>query len=202
MIYLIGGPARCGKSTLARRVRKEIDAQVISGDALRHSLIEQLTPEWFPALFEHTIDPFNDFETAEMRVTRLRRRDEAMWGFYWRYAEAAEKESDDLLIDGNLWPDFIHTLPGKHRAVFLVDTSQDQAKRIIAIRDEGGPNDWMRENHYTDEQIITWAKFNAMRSRLTIDLCKKYDYPYFDIKEHGMDDSQSRAFDYLLEGAI
>ena len=198
MIYLIGGPARCGKSTLARKVRKELDAQVISGDALRHSLIEQLTPEWFPALFEHTIDPFNEFETDEMRITRLRRRDEAMWGFYWRYIEAAETEGDNSLLDGNLWPDFIHTLPQAHKAVFLVDTSRDQAERIIAIRDAGGPNDWMRENHYTDGQIRKWANFNTLRSRLVIDLCRRYDYPFFDIREHGMSGTQALAFDYLL----
>ena len=107
MIYLIGGPARCGKSTLARKVRSEIDAQVLSGDALRQSLIEQLPPEWFPDLFEHTFDPFDKFETDEMRITRLRRRDEAMWGFYWRYVEAATKSEDDVLIDGNLWLDYI-----------------------------------------------------------------------------------------------
>jgi 2-phosphoglycerate kinase len=202
VIYLIGGPARAGKSTLARMVRKEVDAQVISGDALRHSLIEQLTPEWFPELFEHTIDPFNEFETDEMKIMRLRRRDEAMWGFYWRYAEAAAKEEDDVLIDGNLWPDFIHTFPLEHRAVFMVDTSPDQAKRLIAIRDYQEPNDWMREANYSNEKIIKWAKFNLLRSRLVIDLCKKHGYPYFDIKDDGMDSTQARALDYLMGRGI
>ncbi len=202
MIYLIGGPARCGKSTLARRLRKDIDAQVISGDALRHSLIEQLPPEWFPDLFEHTFDPFNKFETDEMRVTRLRRRDESMWGFFWRYAEAAGNEDDSVIIDGNIWPDFVHELNSEHKAVFLVDTSPDQAKRIIATRDQGGPNDWMKNDHYSDDRIKEWAQFKTMRSQLVIDLCKKFDYPYFDIKDQGMDGTQERAFEYLLEGKV
>jgi hypothetical protein len=39
MIYLIGGPARMGTSTLAWRVRKEIDGHVLAGDAFVHSLV-------------------------------------------------------------------------------------------------------------------------------------------------------------------
>lgn len=204
MIYLIGGPSRAGKTTLAKRVRKHIDGQVISAEAFHAALHEALKPEWEPDIFIDVINPIRDHQPVEAMVKRGRERDNAMWQFFTGYLkEASRISSDDILLDGMLWPDFIAAFPLKHRAVFLVDTSPDQAERLIKIRDDdGSENNWMGEHQYSDDRIRRWVNFDIARSQLYIDLCKKYNYPYFDIADGGMQVAENRAFEYLLSKRV
>ena len=198
MIYLIGGAPRCGKSHLAERVRKYINGQVIAGDAVTAALQKVFTPEWSPDLFVHKVDPLSKMHLASEKIDRLRRRDETAWDFYQAELETAVKNAthDDNLIEGNLWPDFIRTLTLPHKAVFLVDTSPKQATRLIDIRDSDGDNDWMK--HYSNEEMVEWAKLNVLRSERYIKLCQKHSYPYFDIAKFGIEDASDEAFHALL----
>lgn len=205
MIYSIGGPARCGKSTLAARFRRHIDAQVLSGDALTHALQDNfLKPQWLPDLFEHDVDPLNSQPSDQKRVERLRRRDMVMWQFYKGYFEhSAHTSNDNIIIDGNIWPDSLATLSLNHRAVFVVDTSLDsQAKRLMAIRDSNQPNNWMKHHNYTNEKIEQWAAFNAERSCAYVTLCQTHQYVYFDIATLGIAGASAQAFEYLHNDTV
>jgi len=57
--YLIGGPARNGKSWLSKRVAEYAGTTPISGDVERDRLKSTLivTPETHPDIFEQVIDP-------------------------------------------------------------------------------------------------------------------------------------------------
>lgn len=203
MIYLIGGPARCGKSTLARKVRREIDGQVIAGDAFVASLQSNLRAEWVPDIYDHKVAPVVKVHGHEAKINRLRQRDEMMWQFYEAYIKAAAADSpqDDLLLEGNIWPDSLKYFSLSHRAVFLVDTTPNQADRLMAIRDsKTNDNNWMQD--YSDERIAEWALFNIARSERYIALCRQYDYVYFDINDGGMGIAQREAFEYLLSKAV
>lgn len=198
MFYFIGGPARCGKTTLAKRVRKEINGQVVSGDAMVASLQATLSAADFPDLFVHTIDPIQPSDAPLAKLVRLRRRDDVVWPFYYHYLISVHDHSnDDILLEGNLWPQYIEEISWNHKAVFLVDTSPDQAERLITLRDENGENDWMLDDHYTDDHIRQWAEFNILRSQQVIDLCKRHDQVFFDIREHGLQGAEDKAFAYL-----
>lgn len=202
MIYLIGGSARCGKSTLAARVRKEVEGQVLAGDAFVHALQETLKPEWMPDIFDHAVASVSTVTTMEAKIDRLRRRDEAMWQFYESYIKTAvfDAPHDDILLEGNIWPDFLELFSLPHKAVFLLDTSAEQAERLAAIRGSSGDNNWMRE--FTDEKLVEWAKFNAARSERYVGLCRQHGYPYFDIAKHGIEGAEQRAFEYLIGEAL
>lgn len=205
MIYLIGGATRCGKSTLARRVRKEIDGQFISGDALTHTLQAKLRTEWVPDLYVHKVDPIKeDDASVESKIERLERRDAAMWPYYEQYLKEVEKTSlDDVLIEGNVTPERVRELALPHAAVFLVDTSKDQAERLIAIRDgEGFSNNWMKVRNFSDDHIRSWALFNARHSELIKDACRAYGYTYFDLAEVGVEKAQRMAFDHLMQKTV
>lgn len=198
MIYLIGGPARCGKSTLGRRVRKEIDGQAIAGDAFVHALKKNLEPSWVPDIFDHDVAHIG-IEHASAEVDRLRRRDETMWQFYQAYLETAHEDApaDDFLLEGNLWPDYLELFGLPCRAVYLIDTSTDeQVTRLKGIRDSMSDNNWMR--NFTDEKLHEWARFNAARSLRYRELCEAGGSRYFDIAELGIGTAGDRAFEYLL----
>lgn len=204
MIYLIGGPSRSGKSTLAERFRKRIDGQVISADALQVALHEILKPEWEPDIFTDVVNPVKDSQPDEVKVKRCRERDNVTWQFFVGYLkEATQISNDDILLDGQLWPDFVSGLQKRHEAVFLVDTSPDQAERLIAIRNSpDSEHNWMRSGHYSDERIRRWVSFSIARSQLCVELCKKYNYPYFDIADGGIQVAENRAFEYLISKRV
>ncbi len=197
MIYIIGGSARCGKSTLARQFRVGFDGQVLSGDSTRVAIRETSQPEWLPDVFDKIVDPTSEDDPPSKRIARFRRRDMVVWNFLQKYFDSVTFANDDVLVDGPLWPSMLKDYPLEHRAVFLVDTSIDHAERVLHIRDTAEYGNWMRDEKYTDEAIRKWAAMNVERSKLMIDECKKYGYQYFDIAELGLDGSQVRALEYL-----
>jgi hypothetical protein len=202
VIYLIGGPARCGKSTLAKRLRRQIDGQAVAGDAFVHALKANLEPSWMPDIFDHDVAHVG-MERAAAEVDRLRRRDETMWQFYQAYLETAHQDApdDDLLLEGNLWPDYMELFTLPHRAVYLIDTSiGEQVERLAGIRDSLSDNNWMQ--NFTDEKLREWVSFNVVRSKRYRELCDASGTRYFDIAELGIDTAQQQAFEYLLQKAV
>lgn len=202
-IMIIGGPARVGKSTLARSIRPEISGQMIAGDAFSHGVRESVTVEQFPDLFINEVDKPSLTDPHDQHVARLRRRDRVMWSFFKNYIHAAAGESeDDVLIDGNFWPDYLTELEVGHKAAFLVDTSPDRADMLRRIRDDDATeNNWMRERNYTDEKIDLWAEMDKTRSATIIELCETHDYPYFDLAVHGICRAQELAREHLLKSS-
>ena len=203
MIYLIGGPARCGKSTLAKRMRRVIDGSILSGDAVVYGMKNYLKEEWMPGLFTGTVNPVRNLAEPAAQLERLLERDVAIWPFYEKYIENLQYDVplEDILIDGNLWPELVKSLPHGHRAVFMVNLAapEVQAEGLIAIRDEGADNNWMKK--WDDERIRTWAHFNLLRSRRYVDMCNLHGYPYFDVSG-GFSEAQDQAFEYLTKKAL
>jgi uridine kinase len=190
VIYLIGGPARCGKSTLAARVRREVNGEVISADAFKKSLQLNLRAAWMPDIFDHVVAPVAKMSSLARQVDRLRRRDERMWQFYKGYIDSALEATphEDILIEGNIWPDFIAGLRHSHQAAFMVDISpaDEQFERLKDIRDGDEDNNWMSERGFTDRRLKKWAEFNLLRSQRYAQLCREFGYLYFDISHRGI----------------
>ena len=199
-IMLIGGPSRVGKSTLAESLRPKINGQIVAGDAFSRGIRESVGAERFPDLFVDLVDKHGVIDSHEQTIGHLRRRDKAMWIFYKNYIEAVAHDShDDLLIDGNFWPDYLTKLDIDHRAIFLVDTSPDRANFLKQVRDdETTANNWMRQREWSDEKIDKWAEMDIKRSLKIIELCKQYNYPCFDVATHGFTKAQELASAYLL----
>lgn len=198
MIYLVGGSARCGKTTLVRSLRKGFDGQVLSGDSTRVAIRETSKPEWLPDVFDNIVDPTSEDDPPQKRIARFRRRDEVVWNFFQKYFESVAFANDNVMVEGPIWPSMFHAYEPAHRAVFLIDTSVDHAKRVMHIRDTAVHDNWMRDFNYTDEAIVKWAELNIERSKMIAAECEKYGYKYFDIVDHGLDGSQKLAAEYLM----
>jgi cytidylate kinase len=199
MIYLVGGPSRCGKTTLARKVRKIFNAQSVSGDAIVRSLKNVLEPDWAPDIFDKIHNPVSHTDPHDKQVDRLRQRDKYMWKFATEYITSVEYDgNDNVVFEGGLWPDFDIHFDVPFVAVFLVDTSIDRAAKLIAMRDHPDTqNNWMQAGGWSDETITRWAQFDVYRSQQIIELCKKYHYQYFDIADWGIEHAQDLALEYF-----
>lgn len=202
MIYLIGGAARCGKTTLARDVRQNFDGQVVSHDAVMVAIRSITTPDTLPDIFDKDVDPIADDDPPQKRIARLRRRDDVVWKFMKTYFGAAPYANDDVLGEGCLWPSMLKELNIEHKAVFLVDTSLNHAERLIHIRDTSEYNNWMHDRKYTDEYMHLWADFNIERSREIIKECEEFGYRYFDIADNGIEQAHRDAAEYLLNDRV
>ena len=200
MYYFIGGPGRCGKTTLARMLRGQVSAQSLSLDAMITALRSTTTPETHPALFHKIVDPVTFDDPPQRRIDRYYWRDKEMWKFLRSYIHGMRQSGDNLIVEGCLWPSSAHEFDQEHRAVFLVDTSINHVERLIHIRDNSVHDNWMKEEYAEDSLIEKWAQFNIVRSQFVIQECEKYGYPYFDVGELGIENAQQRALAWLVEG--
>ena len=64
-------PARYGRTTLANRVRAEVNGQVFITDGILKALQEGLQPEWLPNLFTRIFDPGGLISDPLDRARRL-----------------------------------------------------------------------------------------------------------------------------------
>jgi hypothetical protein len=206
--YFIGGSSRCGKTTLARAVRRNMDVQTLSGDALRDTLRKSTSADTLPELHRQRAETipdeqeFVDYHTLRTKeeITKKRAQASLVWSFMKNYLVTVNRESttDDVVVESiDVWPDLLAVSGLRHRAVFMVDTSMQQWERIAATR-EVDPHDWMHANNYSDARIKAWSVFNVQRSELVKGLCDEHEYPYVDLAETGFEQSQQNALDLLL----
>lgn len=195
MLYLIGGGARCGKSTLAKTLLRQLpNAAYLSGDSFRQSLKPILPTFHTSGVNSDDPEAYIQYykEHTEEAIDETLKRAEALWPFIERYVTAYHYESnDDLIVESvDIWPHLIHRLTVPHEAVFLVDTDGTQWKRVI---EHLGENDWITAKHLTVEQVKAWAFYNAPRGNRIIELSHQYGYEVSDIAELGFKGAQGRA---------
>lgn len=200
MLYLIGGGARCGKTSLAKKLlHQKPGAAYLSGDSFRSALkpvlpvfhtsgVDASNPEAYIAYYKkHT----------EQAIDETIVRAEALWPFIERYITAYSHESDgDLVVESvDIWPQLIHQLDIPHKAMFLVDTDATQWKRVTEHLSE---NDWITTKGLTLEQIEAWASYNAPRGNRIIELCEQHGYSYQDVATLRFEAAQDAALQEIL----
>ncbi|MDO2986885.1 hypothetical protein [Mycobacteroides abscessus] len=192
-VTLIGGPARVGKTTLARRWTCRRTVEFVHLDHFLHALKATATGDTLRAL--RLAPSIADYSPPEW-LAQLRVRDEAMW----RSARAyADKAAGPLVMEGGLWPDFVSRLEREHLAIFIVDTGADIADRLVQIT-HADPHSWMAQRGWPEDKIRKWAIYNRYRSEFIANLATRHGYPVFDIAS-GIADIQDRALQYLARAS-
>lgn len=194
VITLIGGPARVGKTTLARRWVGSRAVEWVQLDHLLHSVAAVATGAARDALNKA---PSIDTHSEVQWLSALRERDAVLWQAAHAYADAARGE---LVIEGGLWPDWMARLQWPHVGIFLVDTSSGMAERLIEIV-RAHPESWMAQRGYSDAKIRKWATYNRFRSQQIAELADLHGYRVFDIAACGISDTQEAALRYLADRA-
>jgi hypothetical protein len=196
MIWLIGGSARCGKSTLMHQAQAALACPAVPLDLLLKALVPVATPTNQAKLQARP-------KVEQLSVTQwlqaLRERDQVLWQAVRGLVEAASHSQSDLVIEGGLWPDYVAEIADDAddmRAVFLVDTSSDHASRLVQLaRSSATQNNWMRE--WSDDKLKKWAGYNVARSRLIVELAEQHNQPVFDIAGDGLGEMQRQALALL-----
>jgi 2-phosphoglycerate kinase len=158
LIYLIGGPPRCGKTTLARRLAALTHAPWVQTDYLEMAFSAYMPPdEYEPVRLDLGPDvPFerrNDLRyarySAEEIIAYYRGLAAQAWPGLQAFIEYALFDEEDLIVEGyHIEPDFVRqilaadpTRSEQVRAAFLY--RQDIEDILAAIKRGGGKNDWV-----------------------------------------------------------
>ncbi|OHU47302.1 hypothetical protein BKG82_27000 [Mycobacteroides chelonae] len=191
---LIGGAARVGKTTLARRLVQQCPSELVHLDHLLHALKTVAAQQTLNALRKA---PSINTNTPHQWLSELRERDRALWAAAREHVNAARGEP--IIVEGGLWPDWLPELEQDHTAIFIVDTG-DSADRLVDIA-EANPQSWMAQRKWSEEKIRRWASYNRFRSEMIADLAAAHDYPVFDVAG-GIELVQDRALNHLIDHVI
>ena len=196
--FVIAGPARCGKSTLARKLHQRIEAQWIAVD----SLTKAMNVSGLSSIIGSP-DVVDDTNVGTW-LDSIRARDREAARFLVPMVEnVISVQQHSLIVDNGMWAEDIARLSVPVRTVFVVDTGQDNGDRLRAIRDSGdrSANNWHYHRSYSDEKVQWWADLNRERGKLFAAHAEQYGYPLFDLAEYdSFDDIQDAALAVLLDG--
>lgn len=188
MIYLIGGPPRCGKTTLAKFMSKRLQIpwiscdtlEVISGAYMTKSVWNKTHPYNALRRVYKTNDRFYESLSPKKIVSALRQESKATFGAISTMAICEIKDGNDYIIEGyHLEPRFVRSLMKKYGAanfktIFL--TKLDAEKFASDVHKSTTPNDWLLLGTKKPENFL---KVGNMVSLYSLQLEK-------EAKKHGL----------------
>ncbi|MBI3960115.1 MAG: hypothetical protein HY328_14980 [Chloroflexi bacterium] len=166
MLYLIGGAARAGNSTVARRFLAETGIPFFCLDYLMIGLSNGLPLSGV------------DADDDEVRVADL------MWPVVKPLATAMLENEEEYLLEGvQMRPQFAWELhqawPGQVRSCFLGYADVDVPTKLRQLRQfDGATNDWMSDFDDT-EMARSIEKFKILSADVR-DKCTRYNLRYIE----------------------
>ncbi len=193
MIYLIGGPPRCGKTTLAKTFSNQAKIPWISSDTLEVIAGEYMTQEeWdqtHPYSIAHTSNNafYAEFSTKEI-IALIQAQSLATEPAIHMTALCSMKDEIDYIIEGyHITPKFAAKLIKKYgaqniKAVFLIKT--DAEKFVSEAVKNPVANDWLIKKDTKPETLIKVGQMIAKYSKYFQDEAKKYKVPVFTMDKN------------------
>lgn len=194
MIYLIGGPPKCGKTTLAKKLATQYQIPWISADTLQNIVWAYTSEEKRPVLFPHSElrgdsnDQFYSEHTPEEIVKNYIAQGEATYDAISMMAETYLTDKDDFIVEGHqVTPEIVDRIFKKFdkehvKAVFLV--KYDEQKFVQNIHKSTTPNDWILRKTKDEATFGKIAKMIAEYSRFFEKEAKEYELQVFNMDEN------------------
>lgn len=194
MIYLIGGPPKCGKTTLAKKLAYEFRIPWISADTLQNIVRAYVSQEKHPTLFPHSHsrrgkgnDEFYSEYSPQRIVGNYIAQGKTTYDAISMMAETYLKDEDDFIIEGyQVTPEVVDCILKKFgnehiRAVFLV--KHDTQKFIQDIHKSATPNDWILRKTKEESTFGKIADMIVEYSHYFEEEAKKYGLQVFNMDE-------------------
>jgi len=159
MIYLIGGPPRCGKTTVAKLLSKKTGASWISTDTLEALISTYVSKDGRDLMFpkrKMRIETkrsndllYSKFTTKEI-VAAYKEQSKSVWKALEMLVQVELKQGRDYIVEGyHIHPKLIKTLVDKHgtkniRSVILLRLDEEQT--VLDCLKSTAKNDWLLQN--------------------------------------------------------
>lgn len=188
-IYLIGGPPKCGKTTLAKRMSRELSIPWISSDTLENLAFAYSRKEDHEKLFPHSYlrgnsnDEFYSNHTAEDIVQGYVEQSKTTYPAISMMVETYLTDQDNFIIEGyQVTPEIVSQVitkfGNKHiKTAFLV--KHDEEKMLKDFHKSTTPNDWILRKTKKEETFVRIARMIACYSEHVEQEAKKYNLPVY-----------------------
>ena len=212
MIYLIGSPPRCGKTTLAKRMSKQAKIPWLSCDTL-DAVTQEYTPknQWqkkYPYSFlrrkgaARNNDEFYNLYSAKKIMSVLKKEARAVYGAIDTVIACEIADGNDYIIEGcDIHPSFAKKMINKYgeqnvRAVFL--TKFDVQKFAQDVHKSITPNDWLLVLTKKPETFVKVGKMVSVYSQDFKKEAKSCGLKVFNMDNH-FNDQINQAIKYLIK---
>lgn len=202
MIYLIGGPPKCGKTTLVKELSKKKGIPWVSTDTLQNVVKPYVDQTKLDDLFPSSAqrcdsndEKYNKYSVQEI-VEAYQSQAKTSYDAIDMFSICEIADGNDFAIEGyHIEPELAVKLqkkyPGKIKSVFLIRS--DIEKILIDIHKSKTPNDWILANTKNEE---TYQKISQMISEYSAYFEKETDKHACNIFHMDQD------FEHQIEEAI
>ncbi len=183
MIYLLAGPPRCGKTTLAKRFTKSW----ISADTIESIVGSNTSKKDFDHLFPKSVirrktkqsnDIMYSLYSAKEIANFYVRQAKASWKAIETMVDCALKEGHDYMIEGHqIHPRLIGKLIkkyGKSNIKALVLTRFDTDGIVVGCKKHKAKNDWFIQKTKNEETFYKIAEMIKVYSEFYMKEADKY----------------------------
>src|SRR3989338_2113445 len=191
MIYLIGGPPKCGKTTIAKKLAQAYQIPWISADTLQNIVWAYTPKEKHSELFPHSYlrkesnDAFYSKHSTQQIIKNYIAQGETTYDAISMMAETYLTDKDDFIVEGyQVTPEIVDRIFKKFgkehiKAVFLVKYHEE--KFIQDIHKSTTPNDWIIRKTKDEATFGKIAKMIAEYSHYFDTEAKKYGLSVFNM---------------------
>ncbi|MCK5413567.1 MAG: AAA family ATPase [Candidatus Pacebacteria bacterium] len=185
MIYLIGGPPKCGKTTLAKELSKSFEIPWASTDALENVIKPYMSEldisKQFPVSYQRCKDndeKYTKYSSNEI-IEAYRQQARTVYRAIDMFAICEITDGNNFIIEGyHIEPELVDELnekyPNKVKSIFLVKL--DREKFIFDIRESTTPNDWIVARTKKEETYQKIADMICEYGHIIEKESKKYSF--------------------------
>ncbi len=202
MIYLIGGPPKCGKTTLAKTLSKLEGIPWISTDTLqvviKPYIDENDYPEKFPTIYQRgksNDEKYSQYSIDEI-IQAYQVQAKTSYPAIDMFTICEIADGNDFIVEGyHIEPKLVAELtlkyPNRVKSISLIKT--DESKFISSIKKSTTPNNWIIERTINEETYSKIAKMICKYGKFFEEESRKYGF-----KVINMDNN----FDHQIQEAI
>ena len=211
-LYVIGGLARVGKTTIFAKLVQQRHAITIQSDAIRAGLRKVLIGESHVNVRKIHMKASGTFQRpGDLKMHKINHvidtkdEDELAWIGITGLLETYDRNNRaDVIIEGiAITPERLHALKLKNlkvRAVFIGYNNDSQLERMLAFAHK--EKDWVwrtiQEHDGNTDHVVKWVREGIVKSRKLERGAKKFKYGYFDISAGPFKQHTEAVVKYLL----
>ncbi len=205
MIYLIGGPPKCGKTTLSKKISKLFGIPWVSTDTLqcviKPYLANKNLSKSFPTCDQRCKD--NDEKYSKYSIEEIikayQQQAKTVYKAIDMFVECEITDGNDFIVEGyHVEPELVSKLnskyPGKIKSIFLVKS--DMEKFVSDIKKTTTPNDWIIARTKNEETYKKIAKMICEYGNYFEKESEKYRLKVLNM-DIDFDNKIKEAVDYL-----
>lgn len=196
MIYLIGGPPKCGKTTLAKKLSKHLGIQWVASDTLQVVAMDYVwkyAPKKFDKLYPHnamkgkTNDETYALISPKQIAKNYIKQAKASYTAIDMFSICEIKDGNDYVIEGyHVTPQLAARLIKKYgrkhfRVIFLIKS--DIEKFVSDVKKSSTPKDWILAKTQKKETFNKIAEMVNYYGQFFVQESKRYGFKVLNMDD-------------------